>query len=320
MPPAAPASDAATASVTEQARRFMLAALDDALVCLATPAPASDEVVHRLRKALKRARAALRLLRPLIAPRARETAVLALRDVARAYATARDGASLVEALNRFARHHPGILVARAGSTLGGALRAGRLHARRSLPDATRTAAALRMLRALRSRVAHWKLDTVSRGEDPASPSADRIAQSLRKIYRRARRAGRRAGNGATEALHAWRKEVKVLHNALLALESTAGAPGPAQLPKHSARLGEILGCEHDLAMLEIAIGALGRAPSASETRLILVQINRDRQRYRGRALREGERVFHIRPRRLAHELGIARADSASEEKTRPLRA
>ena len=112
----------------------------------------------------------------------------------------------------------------------------------------------------------------------------------------------------------------MLHNALLAIQCTARTAPLTQFLKHSARLGETLGYEHDLAMLAIAIGALGRAAPVSATQLIRAQVSRDRQRYRERALREGDRVFHIRPRRLAHELGIARIDSPSEEKIRPYRA
>jgi CHAD domain-containing protein len=313
MTAAAPASETAVASAPEQARRFMLAALDEALDCLAEPVPASDENIHRLRKALKRARAALRLLRPLVPPRSRAAALAALREVAHAYASARDSASLVEALGRLARHHPGMVAARAGSATGRALRAGRLHTRRSLPDAASTAAARNMLRTLRSGAIRWKLHAPRNGGNPGSPAHDRIVHALRHTYRRARRAGRKAGTGATDTLHAWRKEVKVLHNALLALESTASTTGAARLLKHSARLGTTLGCEHDLAMLEIAIAALGRTLPSDERRQILAEVSLDRQRYLERALRESERAFKIRPRRLARELGLTQVRNGTGE-------
>lgn len=262
--------------------------------------------MHRLRKALKRARSSLRLLRFLVPARSRRIATGTLRDVARTYATARDGASLVEALARIARRNPSVSMARAGSATGRALRARRLRARRTLPDPTRRAALLRQLRAIRSSVAGWKLGTVARAKGAATPTSCPVARALKRIYRRARRAGRRAAGESTATLHAWRTEVKCLHYALLAMGLPARPPESAAFVKRSDRLGEALGCEHDLSLLEAAILAQGLAVPVTETPPLIEQIRRERKHSLARALRESEHLFHTRPRQLVRALGLAR--------------
>ena len=80
-------------------RRFLLGELDGAIAKLES-GDVSDRDVHAIRKALKRVRAALRLLRPSLGSAAyrRENAVV--RDVARPLTRMRDAAILPQTLRR----------------------------------------------------------------------------------------------------------------------------------------------------------------------------------------------------------------------------
>lgn len=165
--------------------RVLTEPLDHALACLDTDED-RDAAVHELRKALKRSRAVLRVVRPIVGeePYRRENA--ALRDAARPWGAARDGVVLV----------------RTAESLGGAS----VLDRDRLPEDTR-----RVLLEARTRVPALTSGPAW-AEATHAPGVQRVLDRARRDLRRAER------DGTTERLHRWRKDVKYLaHQAELLL-------------------------------------------------------------------------------------------------------
>jgi CHAD domain-containing protein len=109
----------------------------------------------------------------------------------------------------------------------------------------------------------------------------------------------------TETLHAWRKHVKNLRYAAEALD-TAGTASKRtrRVARRTERLGELLGEDHDLALLAREVRKR-RGLFVGERRTykaLLKLIARRRKRMRRRALRLGEPLYRRRPKRFAKRL------------------
>ncbi len=168
------------------------------------------------------------------------------------------------------------------------------------------------LRAVRARVERWKLR--KRGFKSLAPGLERIYRQGRLGLRAARRRGggsRRGnggGDGGTETLHAWRKRVKELRYAAEALDRGDSGRGASKYTRRVARradrLGEMLGEEHDLALLEGRVRERSRqfAGERGTRKRLLKLIARRRKSLRKGALREGERLYRRKPRRFVRRV------------------
>jgi CHAD domain-containing protein len=294
-------------------------------------ADSREHSVHETRKALKRLRAMLRLLEPALGGKAYAYEDAAVREAARRLSGPRDAEVLLATLEGLIEAHPGELAGRGGvRRLLAHLRTERDRAwRATLGDVSARVLTLEQLRACRVRVAAWDLPP-REGIELARPGFTRIYRQGRNRYRLlARSRGKR-----TLALHRWRKRVKDLRYVAEALSWGDGARTERVKPKgrrarrRAARarkqladlrglarradeLGELLGQEHDLAVLEDYVRTLAAARSptprvgAATRRRILKLIAARRRRLRRRALRDGERLYRRRPKRLASRLAAA---------------
>ncbi len=265
--------------------------------------------VHETRKALKRLRALMRTLRPELGEEAFERENAVLRDCARKLAGARDAEVIVGTLDGLLARHPKQLAQLpALRQLRAQLAAERdLIARRTMADPGARSEISGRLRDVRASVGEWSLG--GDGMAAAEPGLERL---YRQGRRRLARARRRGADG--RELHLWRKRVKDLRYAAEMLERR-GAGGRAQagwIHKLAARadeLGEVLGEEHDLALLaERVRGA--REPFADDRRArktLLKVIRRRRRRLRERALRKGERIFRRSPKQFIARVRAAYA-------------
>lgn len=237
----------------------------------------NDDCVHALRKALKSARAALRLLRPGLSGADYRRANLACRDVGHHLSPLRDAHVLLRTLDRFA----------AGDRAG-----------------LRAIAATRQLFESELEQHHAELDTpalrdrcvslLESGCDPvlvpsvAAFDPPALRKGLRGLYRRARRAFRiaqREGDG--EHLHEWRKQTKYLRTGAGML-ADAGARGLKRLGKQAERIADQLGEEHDLAVLERSLRARGGDIDAPE---LIARLAQRRRMLQAKALRAGAKLF-----------------------------
>jgi hypothetical protein len=299
----------------------------------ATVAAAPDErAVHETRKALKRVRALLRLLEGELGAKtcAREHA--ALREVAASLSGARDAAVMLSTLDGLIERHPRTLGRRRGVLeLRRRVRGEQARMeRQTLADPAARAAALGGLQALRRRVAAWSLTD--------RDGIGLIEADLEKLYRQGRRRRlrvvRRRGD-RTIAMHEWRKRVKDLRYAAEMLErrgarGSNGSNGSGredragerlrQIARRADALGELLGEEHDLAVLaaHLRAGELrGREDetwrTGRRTRERLLQaIAKRRRALRKRALRDGRRLYEEQPKRFIRRVGAAHARQARQ--------
>lgn len=283
-------------------RRMALGQLDVAIEALeGGAAKASPERrVHEARKALKRLRALLRLLRDELGEHAYEHESVLLRDAGRRLARARDAAVLLSTLEDLIARHPGKLAGR-----GGVLRL-RAHlqrechgaAQRALADSDSPAGALAELRAMRLRVGEWQLAERD-GIEAVERALERLYGAGRKRMRRAAKA--KGDSRRMRALHEWRKRVKDLRY-------VAEMLGARKVAKRADELGELLGEEHDLAVLaqrvrrEAKAGRKAGAPGRRTRKLLLKLIARRRKKLRKRALRDGKRLYERKPARFVRRV------------------
>ena len=254
----------------------------------------TDEAVHEARKAIKKSRTALRLLRPALRKPRYQRANRTLRDAARVLNALRDARVLVQTLADLRR------------------RTSALHANRA---ATRLAARLQQefsdaQRRLNARTLRDQCRTLHRMERRAErlPVGRRgwsvLGPAMRRIYREGRRVlPTAAGHPPDAALHEWRKQVKHLRYALKML-------GPVQpslfggLARQAAAIASQLGEAHDLALLQ-ARATLLKARSGPGHRRLLQVIEQARAECAFGALVRGERLFQPSPREFEHQLSHA---------------
>lgn len=259
----------------------------EALDCL-TRSRLSDSDVHSARKALKKARAALRLLRPALAPRLYREENISLRDAGRCLSPLRDARILMNTLEsldsgglRFTtaeiiklRH---LLEQRLAEAHKAVMRPETLRRCSSLVESTR------------ERFGRQEL---------AEASADTLNAGFLNIYRKARKAFLDVRNAKTSgSLHEWRKQTKYLRTAAATLQETAGG----ELKKTSERANDIsdwLGDDHDLAVLSELTGDL----TSAAARELIQSLDEKRAKLQRRALADGEKLFDRKPRKFVAQM------------------
>ena len=323
-------------------QRMALGQLDLALEMLNEGGrPPGEKAVHETRKALKRLRALLRLLRSSLGEDTYARESEALGDAGRSLAGARDAEVMLATLDSLIKAHPGKLAGRNGViALRRALRAERDEARRrALSDPGGLDRAIAELRACKVRVSGWKL--------PEPPGLELVEADLLHLYRQGekrRRAADRAKRGDVLKMHRWRKRVKDLRYVAEMLQPAEGtkkgssskarskrkakrehrreaqarkaSKSMRKIARRADRLGETLGEDHDLAVLAERIRNEGRpsAPGAGGsggipkgTRSTLLKlIAKRRHKLRRGALREGERLYGMSPGKLLRRVGPIR--------------
>jgi CHAD domain-containing protein len=323
-------------------RRIALGQLDIAIEMLEGPQGrlTPERRVHEARKALKRLRALLRLVQDELGETTYEREHELLRGCGVRLAKARDAEVLLGTLDGLIERDP----KRLGSRRGVQRLRARLQSERdgaaalALADSATHAGVLGDLRAMRVRVSTWEL------ADPGGIEA--IEPSLRRLYakgqRRMARARRTSGERASaRRLHEWRKRVKDLRYAMEMLEradadggTRSGKGGSAKkagktrkqardgasvlrgLAKRADDLGELLGEEHDLAVLAERVRAEAKVARASGAlgpgarKALLKAIARRRGRLRKQALRDGKRLYKRKPKQFIRRVRAATALAA----------
>ncbi len=267
------------------------------------PARAGARTVHETRKALKRLRALFTLLRAELGAKRYVRENTALRDCARRLAGARDAEVMLGTLDALVRRDPSHFKRSAAlGTLRAQLLAERdTAAAHAIHDARVRGEVVLELRAVRARVE--RLELRERNFKLVAPGVEGIYTRGRRRMRTARR------RQSVEALHAWRKRVKELRYAAETLDRGGKPHQPVRrVARRADRLGEMLGEEHDLALLEARVRERSRQFTGErKTRKRLLRlIAARRKKLRKRALREGERLYRRPPRHFVRRLKRAR--------------
>jgi CHAD domain-containing protein len=265
---------------------------------------ADAELVHEVRKELKRSRSLLRLMRPALPDRLYEREMARLRHSARALSAARDAEALPAALEKLADTCAGQVPESTFDALAQAL------AERTRDTGLRAAVTgeREALQAVRDGIDEWPLRAVRWGD---------LLDRLEATYRRGRKAFARARREpSTEKLHEWRKRDKDLLYQWSLMEDAWPTVIEAYV-KQAHDLADLLGDDHDLAVLVSAVEGergLGRAvPATTEELLDLAR--RRRLQLQAGAWALGERLYAETPkdmlRRMKRLVRTARAQSRS---------
>jgi len=299
-------------------KRMATEQLDLAIEQLSTGngAGPAEEAIHETRKALKRLRTMVRVLEPGLGERAlaQETAVL--KDAAGQLSAARDAEVMLATLESLVERHPRKLDRGGVRRLRRRLIEEREQARaETLGDPVRMALVVADLSACRLRVQTW--------QEPRRDERELLESGLRRVYGQGRRRYRRARAAKgerTTAMHEWRKRVKDLRylgEMLQRQPSPAPAfavplPGGAaarrerpdrdsqplrKLARKADGLGEILGEEHDLAVLAARIrgshgkGAVEPKLGRGTRRALSRAISGRRRKLQRKALKQGRNLY-----------------------------
>jgi CHAD domain-containing protein len=273
---------------------LLQAALDEALRRM-TAKRLTDASVHETRKSIKRARAALRLLRPGMDEADYQRENVTLRDAGRTLSPLRDAKSLLEAFEAFASRHATPLSAIDIAPLRRTLRARRAQARRAFVDTPgQLRAGIRFVEACRKR---------TRRPNLARIEPQILIDGLRRIYRKARKAfGEARTTQSSQSLHEWRKQVKCLRTASVAL-SAAGTNHLQKIAERAKRVADLLGDDHDLYSLRTFLRDAEIDAKTSEAMNALI-VSR-RAKLQERAIDRERELFGKKPERI-----VARAELA----------
>jgi CHAD domain-containing protein len=288
------------------------------------------DAVHEMRKALKRLRALVRLLREELGEETFTRENESLRETGRRLSAARDSEVMLATLDRLCQKTGDELAAWPGvATLRGSLQAEQTRMEAiTLGDQRLRGRVLGEMLAFRDRALRWRLR--ERGIALVEPG-------LLRVYRQGRRRFHTAAGAKkskrVRTMHEWRKRVKDLRHQA---EILSRRDGPSQLEalaggarrsrrrrerferdrrrlrrvaRRADALAEALGEDHDLALLADLVREAGQPRSARGAglpavgkptqRALLWEIRRRRRRLRRESLRLRAQLYGPRPRRFA---------------------
>jgi CHAD domain-containing protein len=250
------------------------------------------EPVHEARKAFKRVRALVRLARDPLGDEVYRRENDAFRDAGRKLSGVRDAAVMVQTLDAVVGRQRDELPEGAFAGLRDALRAEADAAHERIEeDSAVVDEVLAGLERARVRVAAWPL--------PEDEDTAILAPGFERIYRRGRRALRAAREEAgTERLHELRKRAKDLWHAAQVLRPVA-PKRMKRLARRAHDLSDLVGEDHDLAVLLDAARERSDALALGERELLTVLVGRRRTLLQHEALETGRRVYARKPRKLA---------------------
>jgi CHAD domain-containing protein len=262
-------------------RDAALHGLDDAIATLSTSQ--HDQAVHAARRATKRVRAALRLLRECLGPQVYHRQNRRVRDAARPLAAVRDACVLRESLRAMPAQSAALL-----RGLDAEYRRERTQVERQ--GARAAAARLEMIRGQLAEMPAFN-----------SEAASAVA-GLRKSYKKGRNTCSQARSRKNEVLHEWRKQTKYLLNQLELLSTTFNVK-VKKLQRRAERLTDILGDDHDLVVL---LSKLRRYDAPN--RQLRKHIKKRRDKLQEQALRFGKKLYRQSAKRaatlIAAKLGV----------------
>lgn len=282
-------------SAPEGVRRMAAEQLDKALEHLACQDGKRDKHIHEARKATKRLRALVRLVRRELGDEVYALENQCYRDAGQRLSELRDATVLVETLDRLVeslgKDVPKSRFARVRVWL--VERRDRAYGQVASRDQAIQEAIVNLGQA-RERLENWNLQRQGWGG---------IRVGLQRVYAR----GRRDFAGAyalpsDEAFHDWRKQAKYLWYHTQILENIWPSVMQA-LTGELDQLGELLGQDHDLAVLRTTVLAeFPRAGATATLRALERRIGEVRARKQAEARLLAEHIYLERPRDFTRHL------------------
>ena len=225
-----------------------------------------DEAVHAARKACKRIRAALRLLRGSLGEEAYRRENRAVRDAIRPLTVIRDVFVLRRTLRQLPRHPMTVQRDLDAQYRRERSRVRRHGARAALGRLARTCARLR-------------------GRPAGEPELASAAAGVQRVYRAGRKALARARSRDDGALHEWRKQTQYLLNQLDLLQEVFDARF-GKMRRRAHEIEEALGVDHDLGVLQARLDRYREIDPA-----FTASIKNRRRALQRRAFHIGKRLY-----------------------------
>jgi CHAD domain-containing protein len=268
-------------AMSEAVRRVACSEVYSACAALAVP-PDRHKGVHDARKCLKRLRSLLVLIRPGLPEPVYASLVERLRTVARGLAPARDAHALLDAINKLFGDAEDDTEGTPIPALRSWLRERRHSAARSL-ESSAASDAIEGLTSIRPAVASLAV---------YPDGFQSVAKGLRQSYRGGRRALAKAfANGSDEDFHEWRKTLQHHWRHMQLLNPCWPSELSARV-ELSRSLSQILGDDHDIAMLQHLISAPTMSFASPDATTSFLKQCRSRQKaLRRDAKMLGERLF-----------------------------
>lgn len=226
----------------------MIGAQFEFALAVATCAPDEQaSAVHETRKAIKRLRAMLRLVRDSISLDCYHTDNAALKLIAAELGAVRDSWVMAQILDRLLPHDHDL--ADSVTTLVDRLQ-DRYKAESAavLDNAAHMASIVDQLEKARDRAKKW---TIIAGEQsvPLPHTFATVEPGMQRVYKRGRRGMRIVTDSPTDTLlHVWRKRAKYLRHQVEAL-NVLDPPELGEMEIELEQLTDLLGDDHDLAVL-----------------------------------------------------------------------
>lgn len=267
--------------------------LDLAIALIEGEEGRGPEAIHDARKSLKRVRAVLRLCRDRLGEERFRQENTILRDAGRSMSGARDARVLVETLDRIREPIAADLTDGTWASFRDALE-NEAEADGTGGEEANLATALI---GVRERVAVWSL--------PDDSGPDALADGFRRVYAKGRRALRRAERHPTdEHLHELRKRTKDVWHCGQVLQPVC-PKRVKKLRRRAHQLADLLGDDHDLAVLLERAEQASELFGQSELELLRTLIARRRRRLQRDALAKGAKVYRRKPRKVLRRLALA---------------
>ena len=259
--------------------------------------PAEDdggEAVHEARKSLKRLRALLRLSRGAIDDQRYRRENVVFRDVGRALSGTRDARVMLDTLDSLTERYKQSLQEGVWARLRESLAEAAQHS--STTDTDQTGNLTEVLSDARTRVGSWPL--------PHDGGPESFASGFAQVYRRGRRAHKKASSQLdSSTLHELRKRAKDLWHAAQLLEPVCPSQ-MKELKRGAHRLSDLLGEDHDLAVLREHVAGTPELLTGVELELLTALIRLRQEALRDQALACADELYGQKPKRLLQEVAL----------------
>lgn len=271
-------------SIAEGFSRTFNELLGAALAELGKSAQPVDDSVHEIRKAIKKSRALLRLLRPALGGVCQD-ANAQLRSAGRALSELRDADALVGLVQQIEKNHQGVAKEALQQARSRILRRKR-EIVRHFTASKEVERISRQLNDVQKAVASWPLEQAN---------AQTVASAIENTVRRGRKAYTRAiATQRSEDFHEVRKRAKDLRYQLKFL-SHLWPPVFDGYAESAKQLEQWLGEDHNLVILRETLNGR-KSPGGAEMNGVFAALHKEQQRLRTHANCLGMLIYSDKPK------------------------
>jgi CHAD domain-containing protein len=252
------------------------------------------ERVHAARKDFKRLRAVLRLVRFGIGESEYKAENESFRDASRPLSEIRDAKVLIEALSKLKRRT-------SNSKKSVEFREARKRLLEHQKQVHSSVIERQHAIPKAAAAAEAALDRMDDWADQKFRWSE-VEEGFRRVYRDGRKAfDQSKADPSVENLHEWRKQAKYLRYHLELLTPT-WAKVVGKLAADAKTLGDLLGDDHDLAVLRSMIAPSHAGGHGEKDGFIGELIDRQREKLQAKAIAAGELLYRERPKKFVDRL------------------